>query len=87
MVAHLLSYPLGIANSTVSCLPRDVAISGEHNSTSLIISRPGQYDIRYFWSLGPDPTTNWSTQLLVRIDPTITVVTTVNCFDNLPLRP
>jgi hypothetical protein len=76
------------ANSTVSCLPGDVAISGEYNITSSGVGPlpPGSYDLRYFGSLGPDPPTNWSTQLSG--DPGfISVTTTVNCYDNPPLRP
>jgi len=76
------------ANSTVSCLTGDVAISGEYNITSSGVGPlpPGSYDLRYFGSLGPDPPTNWSTQLSG--DPGfISVTTTVNCFDNPPLRP
>jgi hypothetical protein len=75
------------ANSTVSCLPGDVAISGEYNITSAAANLPpGSYDLRYFGSLGPDPPTNWSTQLFGS-GGFITVRTTVNCFDNPPLRP
>ena len=83
-----LSTPSFSANSTVSCLPGDVAISGEYNITSLAAAPlpPGSYDLRYFGSLGPNPPTNWSTQLSG--DPGfISVTTTVNCFDNPPLRP
>ena len=75
-----------IANSTVSCLPGDVAISGEYNITSQAAIDPGSYDLRYFGSLGPDPPTNWSTQV-VSIFFGVPVQTTVNCFDNPPLRP
>jgi hypothetical protein len=76
-----------IANSTVSCLPGDVAISGEYNITSSAANLPpGSYDLRYFGSLGPDPPTNWSTQLFGD-GGFITVRTTVNCYDNPPLRP
>ena len=75
------------ANSTVSCLPGDVAISGEYNITSSAANLPpGSYDLRYFGSLGPDPPTNWSTQLFGS-GGFITVRTTVNCYDNPPLRP
>jgi len=75
------------ANSTVSCLPGDVAISGEYNITSTSANLPpGSYDLRYFGSLGPDPPTNWSTQLFGS-GGFISVTTTVNCFDNPPLRP
>jgi Collagen triple helix repeat (20 copies) len=76
------------ANSTVSCLPGDVAISGEYNITSstTVPLPPGEYDLRYFGSLGPDPPTNWSTQLFGS-GGFITVRTTVNCYDNPPLRP
>jgi hypothetical protein len=75
------------ANSTVSCLPGDVAISGEYNITSLAANLPpGSYDLRYFGSLGPDPPTNWSTQLFGD-GGFISVRTTVNCYDNPPLRP
>ena len=74
------------ANSTVSCLPGDVAISGEYNITSQAANLPpGSYDLRYFGSLGPDPPTNWSTQLFGS-GGFITVRTTVNCYDNPPLR-
>ena len=74
------------ANSTVSCLPGDVAISGEYNITSTSATLPpGSYDLRYFGSLGPDPPTNWSTQLFGS-GGFISVTTTVNCFDNPPLR-
>jgi hypothetical protein len=68
------------ANSTVSCLPGDVAISGEYNIITHNV--PGAFDILYFGSLGPDPPTNWSTQLFGPAD--TSVVTTVNCFDNSP---
>ena len=74
-----------IANSTVSCLPGDVAISGEYNITSTAAIDPGSYDLRYFGSLGPDPPTNWSTQLFGD-GGFISVRTTVNCYDNPPLR-
>jgi hypothetical protein len=75
-----------IANSTVSCLPGDVAISGEYNITSSAANLPpGSYDLRYFGSLGADPPTNWSTQLFGD-GGFITVRTTVNCYDNPPLR-
>jgi hypothetical protein len=76
------------ANSTVSCLPGDVAISGEYNITSStpVFLPPGEYDLRYFGSLGPDPPTNWSTQLS-GFAGFISVTTTVNCYDNPPLRP
>jgi hypothetical protein len=74
------------ANSTVSCLPGDVAISGEYNITSTAATLPaGSYDLRYFGSLGPDPPTNWSTQLFGD-GGFIAVRTTVNCYDNPPLR-
>ena len=74
------------ANSTVSCLPGDVAISGEYNITSTAATLPpGSYDLRYFGSLGPDPPTNWSTQLFGS-GGFISVITTVNCYDNPPLR-
>jgi hypothetical protein len=72
-------------NSTVSCLPGDVAISGEYNITIPRVA-PGLFDILYFGSIGPDPPTNWSTQI-VGFFSGITVQTTVNCFDNPPLRP
>jgi len=75
------------ANSTVSCLPGDVAISGEYNITSAAANLPpGSYDLRHFGSLGPDPPRNWSTQLFGS-GGFITVRTTVNCYDNPPLRP
>ena len=73
------------ANSTVSCLTGDVAISGEYNITSQAAIDPGSYDLRYFGSLGPDPPTNWSTQLFGD-GGFISVRTTVNCYDNPPLR-
>ena len=69
------------ANSTALCLPGDVAISGEYNITLPDIVF-GFHDILYFGSLGPDPPTNWSTQLVGGGG--IIVVTTVNCFDNSP---
>jgi hypothetical protein len=72
------------ANSTVSCLAGDVAISGEYNITSTADTLPtGTYDLRYFGSLGPDPPTNWSTQLFGS-GGFISVTTTVNCYDNPP---
>ena len=75
------------ANSTASCLPGDVAISGEYNITSPLGLVPtGEFDIRYFGSIGPDPPTNWSTQI-VSIFFAVPVQTTVNCYDNPPLRP
>jgi hypothetical protein len=73
------------ANSTAVCLSGDVAISGEYNITGGQGDLPGQNDVRYFGSLGSDPPTNWSTQLFGFFP--ATVVTTVNCFDNPPLRP
>ena len=72
-------------NSTVSCLPGDIAIGGEYNITIPGVA-PGQFDILYFGSIGPDRPTNWSTQI-VGFFSGITVQTTVNCFDNPPLRP
>ena len=83
-----ISTPSLTANSTVSCLPGDVAISGEYNITSSAAAPlpPGEYELRYFGSLGPDPPTNWSTQLS-GFAGFISVTTTVNCFDNPPLRP
>ena len=86
--ASALSTPSFSANSTVSCLPGDVAISGEYNITSSGVGPlpPGSYDLRYFGSLGPDPPTNWSTQLSGNPG-FISVTTTVNCYDNPPLRP
>jgi Collagen triple helix repeat (20 copies) len=83
-----ISTPSLTANSTVSCLPGDVAISGEYNITSstTVPLPPGEYDLRYFGSLGPDPPTNWSTQLS-GFAGFFSVTTTVNCFDNPPLRP
>jgi hypothetical protein len=81
-----ISTPSLTANSTVSCLPGDVAISGEYNITTTAPVDPGtEYDLRYFGSLGPDPSTNWSTQLS-GFAGFISVTTTVNCFDNPPLR-
>jgi hypothetical protein len=81
-----ISTPSLTANSTVSCLPGDVAISGEYNITTTAPVLPGtEYDLRYFGSLGPDPPTNWSTQLS-GFAGFISVTTTVNCFDNPPLR-
>jgi hypothetical protein len=81
-----ISPPSFTANSTVSCLPGDVAISGEYNITSSAADfLIGEYDLRYFGSLGPDPPTNWSTQLS-GFAGFFSVTTTVNCFDNPPLR-
>jgi Collagen triple helix repeat (20 copies) len=81
-----ISTPSLTANSTVSCLPGDVAISGEYNITTTAPVLPGtEYDLRYFGSLGPDPPTNWSTQLS-GFAGFISVTTTVNCFDNPSLR-
>jgi hypothetical protein len=76
------------ANSTVSCLPGDVAISGEYNitTTNAAVQPATEYDLRSFGSLGPDPPTNWSTQLS-GFAGFFSVTTTVNCFDNPPLRP
>jgi hypothetical protein len=73
-----------LANSTAVCLPGDVAISGEYNLTISGMHPTGLWEERYFGSLGADPPTNWSTQLFGIIP--ITVQTTVNCFDNPPLR-
>ena len=84
-----ISTPTLTANSTVSCLPGDVAISGEYNittSTTVPIPPGTEYDLRYFGSLGRDPPTNWSTQLS-GFAGFISVTTTVNCYDNPPLRP
>jgi hypothetical protein len=72
------------ANSTVSCLPGDVAISGEYNLTTSR-SVPVLFFVRYFGSIGSEPPTNWSTQLF-GFPNVATVTTTVNCFDNPPLR-
>jgi hypothetical protein len=85
-IAPLSSPPS--ANSTVSCLPGDVAISGEYNITTnnAAVQPATEYDLRYFGSLGPDPPTNWSTQLS-GFAGFFSVTTTVNCFDNPPLRP
>jgi len=82
-----ISTPSLTANSTVSCLPGDVAISGEYNITSSAATflPPGEYELRYFGSLGPDPPTNWSTQLS-GFAGFISVTTTVNCFDNPPIH-
>jgi len=70
-------------NSTALCLPGDVAISGEHNITA---PPTVNFQLLYFGSLGPDPPTNWSTQVFA-IPGLAGVTTTVNCFDNPPLRP
>jgi hypothetical protein len=72
------------ANSTALCLPGDVAISGEYNTTN---QRGGfVFRILDFGSLGPDPPTNWSTQADAQSGNGIILTTTVNCFDNPPLR-
>jgi hypothetical protein len=42
----------------------------------------GEYEVRYFGSLGPDPPTNWSTQIVGLFPNRVNVTTTVNCFDN-----
>jgi hypothetical protein len=68
------------ANSTALCLPGDVAISGEYNLTGQDFGDPVR--LVYFGSLGPDPPTNWFTQILGT--QTMNVTTTVNCFDNSP---
>ncbi len=75
------------ANSTVSCLPGDIAISGENNITSSAATPlpPGSYDIRYFGSLGPDPPTNWNS-LIESSQDNLNLTTTVNCFNNTPQR-
>jgi collagen triple helix repeat protein len=73
-----------IKNSTASCLPGDVAISGEYNITN-VGAGTGSYDVRFFGSIGPDPPTNCSTQGRGATFSIFT--TTVNCFDNPPLRP
>ena len=70
------------ANSTALCLPGDVAISGEYNSTQ---DTGDVFRVLFFGSLGSDPPTNWGTQILGQGVSTVT--TTVNCFDNPPLRP
>ena len=41
-------------NSTVSCLPGDIAIGGEYNITIPGVAT-GQFDILYFGSIRPDP--------------------------------
>ena len=71
-------------NSTASCLPGDVAISGEYQISNVgpVLSDP---DIIFFGSIGPDPPTNWSTQGIA--ETVFIFTTTVNCFDNPPLRP
>ena len=74
-----------LANSTAVCLPGDVALSGEYNITISGLHPTGLWEERNFGSLGSDPPTNWSTQLFGFIP--VTVITTVNCFDNPPLRP
>ncbi|HEU4483634.1 MAG TPA: hypothetical protein VFR65_11345 [Nitrososphaeraceae archaeon] len=74
------------ANSTALCLPGDVAISGEYqlsgNGVNII---PALFSVQFFGSIGSDPPTNWSTQLFGNDG--LIVATTVNCFDNPPLRP
>ena len=76
---HLHSFE-GLANSTVFCLPGDVAISGEYNLTGQDFGDAVR--LVYFGSLGSDPPTNWFTQILG--EETMTVTTTVNCFNNTP---
>ena len=71
----------GFANSTALCLPGDVAISGEYNATEQVTGFPTR--VLYFGSLGPDPPTNWSTQIESSQD-NLNLTTTVNCFNNTP---
>lgn len=66
------------------CQPGDVAVSGEYNVTNVGVGADN-YEVRFFGSIGPDPPTNWSTQGFGQTF--ITFTTTVNCFDNPPLRP
>ena len=88
VIGNLSPATNNFANSTAFCLPGDVAISGEHNITftSASLPAPGTFDIIYFGSIGPDPPTTWSTQMVVFVN-FVRVQTTVNCFDNPPLRP
>ena len=74
----------GEGNSTAFCLPGDVAISGKYEITGNIISFSPT--VIFFGSLDSNPPTNWNTQTF-GLDPTFAVITTVNCFDNPPLRP
>jgi hypothetical protein len=81
------SFSLGsiLANSTALCQPGDVAVSGEYNITPRFIDIFNPPFVLYFGSLGSDPPTNWNTKMVAPAAGA-TVVTTVNCFDNPPLR-
>ena len=73
-------------NSTVSCLPGDVAISGEYDSSGDLPV------ILYFGralddSPPPSPPSSWATFIFGDEETFDSATTTVNCFDNPPLRP
>ena len=78
---------LNRANSTVSCLPGDVAISGEFSTSGDVPA------ILYFGRAPfdttppPSPPTGWGTFILGDEESFDGIQTTVNCFDNPPLRP
>jgi hypothetical protein len=71
------------AASFASCLPGDVAISGSYD-IFYPSSLTGQYDVRTFSSSG-NPPTSWAINIVGLNG--IGVITSVNCFDNPPLRP
>jgi hypothetical protein len=71
----------GFASSTALCLPGDVAISGEYNATGQVTGFATR--LLYLGSLGPDPPTNWNSQIESSQD-NLNLTTTVNCFNNTP---
>ena len=71
------------AASFASCLPGDVAISGSYD-IFFPSAVTGQYDVRTFSST-ENPPTSWATNIVGANG--IGVTTSVNCFDNPPLRP
>jgi hypothetical protein len=70
-----------LALSTASCLMGDVALSAEY---LVINANPTSPTVYFFESTG-DPPTSWTTG--IHGLPGQIVETTVNCFDNPPLRP
>ena len=75
-----------VANNTAasfaSCLLGDVAISGSYD-IFFPSDVTGQYDVRTFSSV-QNPPTSWATNIVGANG--IGVITSVNCFDNPPLR-
>lgn len=74
------------ASSFASCDDGDFAISGAYRiGTATATTGAGTYDVRFFGAIGILPSGTWQT-FIVGLEGT-QVRTTVNCFDNPPLRP